>query len=91
MKTMQTSALSEKSLEAFKCTHEPIVIGESNHPLGVFFSMDDLKQLLTLKEKINTGILSGIEDMEKSRFSEYNDDFIDKFDRELDKRLSQKS
>ena len=88
---MQTSALSEKSLEAFKCTHEPIVIGESNHPLGVFFSMDDLKLLLTLKEKINTGILSGIEDMEKSRFSEYNDDFIDKFDRELDKRVSQKS
>jgi len=88
MKIMQTSVFSENSLEAFKCTHEPIVIGESNSPLGVFFSMDDLKQLLILKEKINAGILSGIEDMEKGRFSEYNNDFVEKFDRELDKKLS---
>jgi len=91
---MQPSVLNKNSLEAFTSTHEPILIGDNNSSLGVFFSMEDLGKLLSLKESIkdtiNTGILSGIADMEEGRFSEYNDDFINEFDKELDTRLAHK-
>jgi prevent-host-death family protein len=71
---------------------EPVMITKRDRPIGIFFSMQDVKALIHVsegfKKDIQTGILSGIADAEAGRVIECNQDHISDLKEKLRARLA---
>ncbi len=71
---------------------EPVMLTQSDRPIGIFFSMHDIEALVqvseTFKKNIHTGILAGIADAEAGRITECNQDYINDLKTKLRTRLA---
>ena len=73
---------------------EPVVVTKRNRPVVLTVSMENLSSIFEIADamrgKIRAGVKAGLEDTKAGRGEVLNDEFVDKFNKELEMRLVSK-